>query len=1091
MDLTGRTIGQIRFDSLIGRGGMGAVYRAFDLRLKRPVAVKVLRDHSRRAAEARGRFMREARLLSQLDHPGICRVYDLIVHPEGNLLVLELIEGQTLREVEPSTWPLARQLELARDIADALASAHRQLILHRDLKPDNVMIAEGGQVKLLDFGIARPLDAFRAGDLQKEEIHGDDVLGEVATDDDGRHGGDPLEAANPDDEITLFAGAFAPLKEAAGRPDPPSPESPRSPDPPSGETFHTLRGTTVGTVAYMSPEQALGHDLTVASDMYAFGVLLQELFTGRRAYPKAGLLELFQRVAKAELEPIRGVDGDLRELILALERRDPKARPSAEETRDRLQALIDRPALRRRRQRRWAAAIAALALIAAAAGAIVFSRAESRRQAEMAERFSRQASAVEWLLRAEHLSPAHDILPARRDVEAQLQSLADQLPGTGQLGRAAGHYALGRAHLALGDVEAARRHLQDAWDGGYRGPEVDAYLGLAMVRLHELSSEEALRLPEGPRRRERLESLDLELRRPGIERLKSGRFAGSTADGRSTILAIEPEHYPRALVAVGEGRLDDALDHARAAANKWPWFYEAHLLAAQIDQRRGHAQVDAGDVGAATLAFIAARGRAAVAADIARSDPRVAVEQCLIERTLLDLEISHSHLSPERVREIFRLGEAACRRAVLFDGEDSRALGLLASILQRGLEASDVGEDDPRPTLTEAAQHARRAVELDPDDAASWKSLGDIFSMYADWEFFRGIDPTAAIGQMQTAYEHAVRLDPVEGRYLNALGNAVCFRAEVLAQRGGDPRQLFRASADAHLASHELSSSGVGNLALNNLGVCLVQSAHYELSVGIDPAATLEEIEAALDLALSLDDGTFRLWRQVAELHRTRALRQWSVGEDGRESAGRAREAIERALELKTNDPHSRTVDVLLDVLEAQLYPQRARRVLDGADAKIQALRDEDPSWLPALLARGAVARSRLAAGLVTGPAARDELRAGAAALRQITAAGTRDASAHLELARLAMASASVVGDDRAWRRAKAALDEAARLWPERPDVPLARAALLSQSAPLEVDSTLERARELRTALTETPPTASWMAGARLDGQTRWPFLSY
>ena len=157
MDLTGRTIEQIRFDALIGRGGMGAVYRAFDLRLKRPVAVKVLRDHSRRAPEARGRFMREARLLSRLDHPGICRVYDLIPRPEGNLLVLELIEGETLRKLDAASWPLEKQLAMARDIADALASAHRQLILHRDLKPDNVMLTDGGQVKLLDFGIARPI----------------------------------------------------------------------------------------------------------------------------------------------------------------------------------------------------------------------------------------------------------------------------------------------------------------------------------------------------------------------------------------------------------------------------------------------------------------------------------------------------------------------------------------------------------------------------------------------------------------------------------------------------------------------------------------------------------------------------------------------------------------------------------------------------------------------------------------------------------------------------------------------------------------------------------------------------------------------
>ncbi|MEO1084744.1 MAG: protein kinase, partial [Acidobacteriota bacterium] len=763
---------------------------------------------------------------------------------------------------------------------------------------------------------------------------------------------DPLEAIDPDQEITLFAGAFGALKAPpAPEGDDPEGDDPegdetdgakpsdggpledretntgerRTADRPSGETFHTLRGTTVGTVAYMSPEQALGHDLTVASDMYAFGVLLQELFTGKRAYPKAGLLELFQLVAKARLVPIKGVDGDLKDLILALEQRNPKARPSAEEARDRLQALIDRPAERRRRQRRLWAGLAALLLVAPAVGAVIYSRAESRRQAAMAERFSRQASAVEWLLRAEHLSPAHDITPARRDVEAQLQRLESQLPKSGALGRAAGLYALGRAHLALGDVEAAHGYLQDAWDGGYRGPEVDAYLGLATVRLHELRREDARRLPKEARG-ERLEQLDRELLRPGVARLKSGRFADAVADGRSPLLAIEPEHYPQALIALGEDRFDDALEHARSAADRWPWFYEAELLAAQIDLRRSYAYVDAGDVEAATLALISARDRAAVAAEIARSDPRVAAEQCLIERSLLTLELTHSHLNLEETSEIFSLGEAACRRAVLFDPDNGRALGLLTSLMQRGLEADVIGVDDPRERLTEAASYARRAVELDGDDAEAWKSLGDIYSMYSDWEFYRGIDPTSALEQMQTAYENAVRLEPREGRYVNALGNTLCFRAEVLTQNGGDPRELLRASADAYLKSHGLSSRGSGNQALVNLGICLIQSAHYALSIGDDPSAALDEIESALETAVELDDSTFRAWRQIADLRRARALRSRSLGRsaEASEHLEAARRAVERALELQPEEPHSMTLGIQLELLGAVLHPERA-----------------------------------------------------------------------------------------------------------------------------------------------------------------------
>jgi len=148
-------VGHIRLEALLGAGGMGEVHRGFDEKLERAVAVKTLRAERRLRPEAKARFLREARLLSRLDHPGICRVFDLVEEEDADHLVLELVEGQTLAEALRSGLEDGEVLRLFEEIARALATGHREHIVHRDLKPENVMVTPDGRAKVLDFGIAR------------------------------------------------------------------------------------------------------------------------------------------------------------------------------------------------------------------------------------------------------------------------------------------------------------------------------------------------------------------------------------------------------------------------------------------------------------------------------------------------------------------------------------------------------------------------------------------------------------------------------------------------------------------------------------------------------------------------------------------------------------------------------------------------------------------------------------------------------------------------------------------------------------------------------------------------------------------------
>ena len=225
----GQTLGHYKILDQLGAGGMGIVYRAQDLKLGRQVALKVLPTGTTSSDESVERFRREARTASSLNHPNICTIYGFDEH-EGQLyLAMELLDGEPLdRKLSGRAMDLKSMLDIAAQVADALDAAHAEGILHRDIKPANIFITRRGPVKVLDFGLAKLSPEYRRS---------------------GRH---PLDAR--------------------GETSPP-------------EHFTSVVGTTVGTIAYMSPEQARGDEVDPRTDLFSFGVVLYEMATGRQSFP--------------------------------------------------------------------------------------------------------------------------------------------------------------------------------------------------------------------------------------------------------------------------------------------------------------------------------------------------------------------------------------------------------------------------------------------------------------------------------------------------------------------------------------------------------------------------------------------------------------------------------------------------------------------------------------------------------------------------------------------------------------------------------------------------------------------------------------
>ncbi len=458
--LVGKTVGRFRVQSLLGRGGMGEVYVAHDETLERDVALKSIVASQRLQPAAKARFLREARALSRLDHPNICRIYDYVELGRQDFLVLELVGGRNLDGAIRQGLPRDLQLAVAHQIADALVAAHGEGIVHRDLKPSNVMLGDNGEIKVLDFGLA--FHAQRRPDRPPPPVVEAVVEPEpeLPRTEHGFAGAVRPAAEAP--EMTLLSFEAVPVEQSAPAAVEETTETP--------DGVHTERGMVLGTPGYLSPEQARGESATTASDMYAFGLLLHTLFTGQPPHPR-GLSgrELMARALRAEALPPTGLPRDLAALVLRLRAMAPASRPTAVEAAARLRWIRDAP------KRRWRRLVVAAALAVATLGGLKYTldlRTERGRAVAAREEAERRRGQAEDLVQfmlgdlRERLEPVGrlDALDgvAAKALDYFASVRPEQLTDADLFRRARALTQIGEVRVAQGDLAAAQRSLGEA-----------------------------------------------------------------------------------------------------------------------------------------------------------------------------------------------------------------------------------------------------------------------------------------------------------------------------------------------------------------------------------------------------------------------------------------------------------------------------------------------------------------------------------------------------------------------------------------------------------------------------------------------------
>jgi serine/threonine-protein kinase len=800
---------------------MGRVVEAWDPVLKRSVALKLLYG---RDPEHLVRALREAQSQARLDHPNVCRVLEVEAEAEQPFIAMALIQGKPLGDLRLQLDDMAIARIMA-DVAGAIHAAHKAGIVHRDLKPQNILVEalpeSGWMPFVVDFGLAR--------DLARED--------------------------------------------------------------------QTLSWAMVGTPAFMSPQQAQGEPARPADDIYSLGATLYALLGGVPPHEATTLAGLISQQVREDPRPLRRhlprVPKDLETIVMTCLESDPARRYASafDLESDLRRYLAGEPVLARPSTplyRLWRRAVRQKALSLTLLGSALLvallvtwnvrTRIQGARQAELATRFGLEAKGLESLMRLERLMPPHDLRPAEARLREGMAGIQRDMNTLGRAAQGPGHYALGRVALVLREDEAAQKHLEQAWDLGFRTPEAAYALGLAVARSYErewlavCQQEQAL-----PARLTAHEAL---MAKYGNRALAC--FAQSHGQ------ALDHPAYGEAQMASIRGDRRTCIQKCQEAYAALPWLVEAKLLEAQ---NWGHLAYDQEDMNQLDLQnHHHARRRAALEEAMARapSDDSVLIDAIGDVAHQANRESLEGHPS----EGAFKAGEALYQRALLIRPGDPELVDRFAKLRMRHAILLGSHGRDTRALLQETSRLAASAP-FQPAAGLPTSTLLHLFYGAAQWMW--GEDPRPALDRARATLPSR-SVDRAE---------ASLVEARFLLARRQDPGPILRAAL-SELGESAHPNSGTSFYQQQTLGEIHSLLAQWEHGQGRDPSRAIQEGLRAIRHSLEHHEANAYARWDEALLEAMDAERRALQGEPYLAELGRAKKAAALAMNLRGD--HYRSV---------------------------------------------------------------------------------------------------------------------------------------------------------------------------------------